>query len=388
MVTVRATARGLFLSLFLLFSPLLEARGQESDFTFFRDDLDRESLRRAIRGSLEYLSRLPPERLAGEAPARFTVREVKDSLLSFIEILDLWDRPEVLSEEIRNRFYFYPALEEEQKGDVLFTGYYQPVIEGSLAQSDEFRFPIYRKPADLIEAQLITLRPRYRADKIVGRMDEDRFAPYFSRHEIDTLERLRGKGYEIAWVKDPVELFFLHIQGSGLLKLEDGRLLHLNYHASNGRPYRSIGRILIDRGKLAAEEVSMQRLRRYLLEHPGEMEGLFSENESYVFFRFVENGPLGSLEVPLTRGRSIATDARFFPKGAIAFIMTYQPILDERSNLIGWQPISRFVLNQDTGGAIRGRKRVDIYFGDDEEASQKAGYMRSFGFLYFLKAKE
>lgn len=356
-------------------------------FSTFEDDLDKDSLRRAIHRSLEFLAKLPPDRPVGEQPRKFTAQEVKESLLSFMELLELWDRPEKLAEEIRARFDLYPSVVNAEEGDVLFTGYYQPVIEGSLTETREFRFPIYGKPKDLIMAEMVTLTPQLRVEKVVGRLDGDRLVPYFSRYEIDALGRLRGKGYEIAWLKDPVDLFFLHIQGSGLLRLEDGRHLHLNYTASNGRPYRSIGRLLIDGGRIAAKELSMQRLRRYLMDHPEEQDALFAQNESYVFFRFANHGPLGSLEVPLTPGRSIATDSRLFPKGALAFVVSRRPIVDVEGNLIGWQPFSRFVLNQDTGSAIRGPRRADLYFGSGYEAGLAAGFMKSAGRVYFLIKK-
>ena len=208
--------------------------------------------------------------------------------------------------------------------------------------------------------------------------------PYYSRREIDQAGALRGRGLEIAWLKDPVDIFVLQIQGSGLLQLADGRRLHVGYAAQNGRPYRSIGRLLIDQQKIANEEMSMQRLRRYLAEEPQERDEILFYNESYVFFRLLDDGPLGSLGVPLTPGRSLATDARLFPKGALAFIATEKPVLDDNGGLSGWQPIARFVLNQDTGGAIRGLQRGDIFFGGDGAAAGEAGYMNRQGNLYFL----
>ncbi len=353
---------------------------------FFKDDLDSESLRLAIQRSLDFLSRLPPQRLVGDQPAKLTAQEIKESLLSFLDLLSLWDQPEMLNEMIRSRFDLFPSL--DQPADVLLTGYYQPIIEGSLTQTEVFRFPIYGKPKDLVEAETVTLLPARRVDKAIGRLDQERFVPYFSREEIDRLGALRGKGSEIAWVKDPVDLFFLHIQGSGLLKLEDGRLIPLNFAASNGRPYRSIGRVLIDRAKISEGELSMQRLRRYLKEHPEEREALFAQNESYVFFRFVKEGPLGSLEVPLTPGRSIATDPQFLPRGALAFVSAQQPVVDGAGNLVGWRSFSRFVLNQDAGSAIRGPSRADLYFGSGDDAGAVAGYMKSMGRLFLMVKKE
>jgi membrane-bound lytic murein transglycosylase A len=224
-------------------------------------------------------------------------------------------------------------------------------------------------------------------ERVVGRVQGEQFLPYFTRRQIDEDGSLRGRSLEIAWVADPVELFFLHIQGSGIIRLPDGTELNVGYAAQNGWPYRSIGRLLIDRGKMTREEVSMQRLRRYLNDHPDEQSEILAYNESYVFFRVNPVGPLGSLGVPVTAGRSIATDSRLFPKGALALIQTEIPILDGGGRLIGWRPVSRFVVNQDTGGAIRGLQRADIYFGTGSAAAGLGGYMNRPGKMFFLILK-
>jgi membrane-bound lytic murein transglycosylase A len=384
-------AMGLLAAVFLFF--LLPpwpsyCQTRAGDLPVFRDDLDRDSLHRAIHRSLEFVQRLPPDRTVGEWPRKFTAREVKESLVTFLGLLDRWNQPKTLAREIHSHFEIFESPSNPAEGEALFTGYYQVVIDGRLKETEEYRFPLYRKPADLIEAEQVTLRPEVALERVVGRLDGERFVPYFSRHEIDGLASLAGKGYEIAWVKDRVLLFFLHIQGSGLLRLEDGRLLPVNYAGSNGRPYRSIGRPLSDSGKIPSRELSMARLTRYLREHPDERDALLAHNESYVFFRFGPEGPLGSLGVPLTPGRSIATDARLHPKGALAFIASREPILNAAGHLTGWRPFSRFVLNQDTGSAIRGAGRVDLYFGSGEEAGTKAGHMKSAGKLYFLMKKK
>lgn len=378
-----------FLFFLVLLLPVWEghSQGREGDPSFFRDDLDRESLRLAIERSLEFLAKVPADYSVAERPKKLTAEEVRESLVSFSKLLDLWDQPEKLAEEIRSNFDLYPMAGDGTQGEILVTGYYQPVIDGSLTETAECRFPVYRKPDDLVEVEPGGLSQQLRGEKVVGRLEGGRLVPYYSRREIDTLGHLRGKGYEIAWVKDPVELFFLHIQGSGLIRLADGRQLQLNYAASNGRPYKSIGRLLADSGKIPEAEISMQRLRRYLAEHSEEREALLMQNDSYVFFRLVERGPLGSLDVPLTAGRSIATDARLFPKGALALMVSQRPIVDSGGSLSGWQPFSRFVLNQDTGSAIRGPRRVDLYFGSGPEAGQAAGFMKSGGTVYFLIRK-
>jgi membrane-bound lytic murein transglycosylase A len=225
-------------------------------------------------------------------------------------------------------------------------------------------------------------------DKIFGRAKGEQFLPHYSRREIDEAGSLSGLGLEIAWVEDPVDLFFLHIQGSGVIQLPDGNKLHVGYAGQNGRPYRSIGRMLIESGKVSREEMSMQRLRQYLNDHPQERNEIFAYNESYIFFRVNPEGPLGSLDVPVTAGRSIATDGRLFPKGALALMQTEVPIIDGTGELTGWKPVARFVLNQDTGGAIRGPQRADYYFGTGDRAGGLAGYMNRPGRLFFLVFKQ
>lgn len=349
----------------------------------FTDDLDRDSLHRAIHRSLEFLQRLPPDRVVGEWPQKTTAEEVKTSLLSFMERLELLDKPLELRDFIRSSFHVRRS-EGERGGEVLFTGYYQPVIAVSLVKTGEFRHPIYGRPDDLVELEAASAGSGSQLEKRIGRMDGDRFVPYFSRHEIDVLGRLKGRGYEIAWGKDPVDLFFLHIQGSGLLRLRDGRMVPVNYAGANGRPYTSIGRVLAESGKIPPEKITMQRLRRYLKDHPGERDALLALNESYIFFRLGRDGPMGNLEVPLTPGRSIATDPSIFPKGALAYVVSERPVVNSRGEVVRWRRFSRFVLNQDTGSAIRGAGRVDLYFGSGREAGWAAGAMRSRGELFFL----
>jgi membrane-bound lytic murein transglycosylase A len=351
------------------------------------DDMDRDSLRAAIRQSVVYLAKLPRDRIVGEQPKPISAGEVLDSLSAFERLLEQWACAACVTREVQERFDFVPSSADEQMSEVLFTGYYQPVIEGSLVRTEEYRFPLYARPADLMTAEQVTMAPSFSVQKVLGRAEGEEFLPYYTRQEIDRLGVLSGRGLEIAWLKDPVDVFFLHIQGSGLIRLPDDRQLTVGYTAQNGHPYRSIGRLLIENGKVPKEEMSMQRLRRYLAENPEERDAILEHNESYVFFRLLENGPLGSLEVPVTPGRTIATDARLFPKGAIAFVQTQIPIIDAAGQLSGWRPISRFVLNQDTGGAIRGYQRADLYFGTGDEAGALAGFMNSQGKLYFLILK-
>jgi membrane-bound lytic murein transglycosylase A len=346
------------------------------------DDLDAESLRLAIRRSMDYLEKLPPERVVGVQPRAITAGEVIESLQAFDRLLEHWFCRPCLGREIEAQFDLVPSSSEDLSAQVLFTGYYQPIIEGSLVPTEAYRFPLYGKPADLVVAS------RENSESNPGRIDQGDLVPYFSRREIDELGMLAGRGLEIVWLKDPVDAFFLHIQGSGIIRLPDGGELMVGYAGQNGRAYRSIGRLLIDNGEIAKEEMSMQRLRRYLADNPGRQNEIFAYNESYVFFRINSEGALGSLGVPVTPGRSIATDARLFPKGALAVIKTEIPLIDEAGGLAGWRPVSRFVLNQDTGGAIRGFQRADYFFGSGGTAGALAGYMNRPGKLYFLIPKK
>jgi len=353
------------------------------------DDLDPASLRGAIRHSVAFLQQLPPGHLVGMEPRRVTAQQILAALIMFEQILLKHGHcARCFAREIETRFDVVPSSADAVVSDILFTGYYQPVIEGNLVPTPEYRYPIYATPPDLIIAEQVTVQPALSREKIVGRVDGEQFLPYYTRREIDELGALRGRGLEIAWVKDPIDLFFLHIQGSGIVNLPSGERLHIGYAAQNGWPYRSIGRLLIDTGKIAQEEMSMQRLRRYLTEYPDERSGIFAYNESYVFFRVNSEGPLGSLEVPVTAGRSIATDRRLFPRGALAFIRTEIPVIGPGGELEGWHPIARFVLNQDTGGAIRGFQRADLFFGTGKKAAELAGYMNRRGKLFFLFLKE
>ena len=351
------------------------------------DDLDRESLRAAIAQSMAYLVKLAPDRVVGTEPRRLTAAQVLASLQAFFETLKHWHCRGCWIKKLTERFDFVPSSSSPELQSVLFTGYYQPVINASLVTTPEYKYPIYGKPADLVAAAEDTPQGSGSAIKQIGRLEGGRLVPYYSRAEIDQQGALRGRGYEIAWTRDPVDIFFLQIQGSGILQLANGSRLQIGYAGQNGLPYRSIGRLLIDDGRIAADEMSMQRLRRYLAEHPAQRDQIMAYNESYVFFRFLPHGPLGSLEVPVTAGRSIATDSRLFPKGALALIYSERPVLNAAGGLLGWTPFLRFVLNQDSGGAIRGPQRVDLFFGAQAQAAAEAGYMNSRGKLYFLALK-
>jgi membrane-bound lytic murein transglycosylase A len=292
-----------------------------------------------------------------------------------------------LSREIRKKFRIYRATGRVGNRRVLFTGYYEPVYEGSLTPNETFRYPLYRRPDDLIRIDLSLFREKFKGETIIARIEDKKVLPYYSRYQIEVERALKGKSLEIAWLKDPLDVAFLHIQGSGRLRLPDGKEFLVHFQASNGQPYRSIGRYMIEKGFLAREEMSMQAIKKYLTKNPEVRDEVLHYNPSYVFFQNVKNGPLGSLDVLLTPGRSVALDFSVFPKAALGFISCQKPVVNDEGNIIGWTKFSRFVLNQDSGGAIKGTGRADVFWGSGPYAELTAGHLQHDGDLYILIKK-
>ena len=218
-----AILAALFATLLMLLSCVNGSSGEQSA-TALTDDLDRDSLRTAVQYSIAYLQKIPPEQIVGEQPRVFTAGEILDSLREFDRLLDDWSCRPCFARELERRFEFVPSSMDSATTEVLFTGYYQPVIDGSLVRTEKFRYPIYGRPADLIIAEQVTVKPQMSVEKIIGRAEGEDFVLYYDRREIDQEKRLEGRGLEIAWVADPIELFFLHIQGSGIIRLPNGML--------------------------------------------------------------------------------------------------------------------------------------------------------------------
>lgn len=365
--------------------PLILLEGK--NIPAFEDDLDRESLRIAISRSIEYFRRLPEDHVFEYGEDQYSTGYLIQSMETLLHLLDEAEDMKELTDMIRQRFNVYQSVGSDGRGGVLYTGYYEPILEGSLTPDENYRWPLYKRPGDLMAIDLGLFKPKFKGEKIVARYDGSGIVPYFSREEIDSSRVLSGRELEIAWLEDPIDVFFLHIQGSGQIMLENGVRLRVNYSASNGRPYRSIGGLLINQGIITRDEMNIPRLREYLRDNPSQREEILNYNESYVFFRVVEEGPLGNIEVPLTPGRSIATDSRLFPKGSLVYICAEKPIIDDSGTIIAWVPFSRFALNQDTGGAIKGPGRVDLFWGSGETAGIAAGQMKNEGNLYFLVEK-
>lgn len=354
----------------------------------FQDDSDFSSLEQALARNLEYLRNVPADRSFEYGPDSYTCREVVQSQEAILSILSMDPDPKDLTRRLRREFSVYRAAGRAGNSKVLFTGYFEPVYPARLHRDETFCHPIYRKPDDLVKIDLSLFSEEFKGRSIVARIEGQKVIPYYSRRQIAVENALQGRNLEIAWLKDPLDVAFLQIQGSGRLEMEDGEAISVGYAEKNGRPYRSIGRYLLDRGLLRKEDVSMQSIRKYLSDHPEIVDEVLNFNPSYVFFRNLGEGPiLGSLNVPITPGRTVALDSRLFPPGALAFIKSKKPKVSDRGELIGWEDFSRFVVNQDTGGAIRGAGRADLFWGRGPYAELAAGRMRQEGELYVLIKK-
>ena len=288
-----------------------------------------------------------------------------------------------------NNFSVYRIGASDGTDTGLVTGYYEPLLAGSRSATEKFRAPLYGVPDDLLIVDLATLYPELKDKRVRGRVDGGRVVPYWPRAEIEHGNApLAGKA--IAFVAEPVDAFFLQIQGSGRIKLDDGNVMRVGYADQNGHPFRSIARVLIERGELTPERASKQAIEAWGRTHPDALPALLDENPSYVFFREIPppapgsldaaiDGPIGSLGVPLLAERTVAVDARFVPLGAPLFLSTTYPL--------STRPLQRLVMAQDTGGAIRGPVRADFFWGFGDAAGREAGRMRQDGRMWLIWPK-
>jgi len=355
-----------------------------ADYPNFSDGFFLDNIGHGIDKSLEYLERLPAERVFHFGDDAYSARHLMRSLTVLKDFLATRPDTAAINRFITENYRVYRSIGGPKKGRVLFTGYYEPQLLGSLKRDGRYRYPIYALPKDLMVIDLSAFSKKFRGQRIVGRLQGNTVVPYPDRQAIDTDESFTRVAKPIAWVDDRIDLFFLHVQGSGRICLTNGDVLRVHYHGVNGRPYRSIGRLLIDQGKIPSEQMSMQRLKAYLKNHPEEVEDVLNHNPSYVFFKTETAGPIGALGVDLTPGRSVAVDRRVFPMAAPAFLQTQIPVVDGDGRIDRWMDFSGFALNQDTGGAIRGPGRVDIFWGNGPYAQIAAGHMQHPGNFFLL----
>lgn len=328
----------------------------------------------AIEESLSYVRVRPhQEQVFSLAGIDYTWAHLGQTLAHLQKIMPhLEQDPQVL----RRDFIWYKI-----SPDFLLTGYYEPELEGSLEPGPDFLVPIWGLPPTLRTVDLGKFHPRWQGQTLVYQSQDAEIIPFYTRHEIDGQEVLAKIQKPIAWAKDAVDVFFLHIQGSGRLRLPDGQVVHILYAGKNGHEYVSVGKIMIEQGILAQEKMSMQAIRDYLRNHPDQIRSLLDTNPSYVFFRLADSGPLGAMGRALTPMISVATDSDFLPLGAVLAVDATWPCSD------GPQSSSLLTLAQDRGGAIK-KARLDLFCGAGQEAEFLAGHLRAQGQVFLLLKKQ
>ncbi|MEW6380439.1 MAG: MltA domain-containing protein [bacterium] len=305
------------------------------------------------------------------------------SLLRFQELVNNYSGEE-LNRHLLREFDIYQST-GGPNGRVLFTGYYTPCYQASRHREGAFQYPLYSLPANYQILDLSPLRTKWKNTTITVYVDGNgqvRLPP--SRREIEEHKVYDGQNLEIAWLSDPLDAFLAQVQGSLIVEYPDGQRQFLNYAGKNGYEYTSLGKELYQDGHLKLEEISIASIRKWFRDHPASLNEYLNRNDSYVYFVPQEDGPYGAGGAVVTEWASIATDKRIFPAGGIALIDTRIPMLDGQGNLTGWRKHTRFVIDQDTGGAIIGPGRVDIYMGAGEQAGCLAGYQKQEGSLYYL----
>ncbi len=300
--------------------------------------------------------------------------QVHRTLETFVMLLpDIERNPQIMK-----HFFDFYAVDPH----ILLTGYYEPLLQASRDAHSGYPYPVYSLPDDLLTLNLGEFHPRWQDQRLVYRLENGRPVPYYDRKSIDQKGVLSGRGLEIAWINDRVDLFFLHIQGSGRLEYQDGKREHVLYAGRNGLQYVALGRVLVNGGHLEPEEVSMQSIRKFLEEHPHLIDSLLATNPSYIFFTLADDGPKGSIGQILTPFVSVAADPAFIPWGSVmildAVLPKYQGIESR---------VSGPVLVQDTGGAIRGR-HLDLFCGFGPRSEYLAGKMKDRASVYLMVVKD
>lgn len=352
----------------------------------FIDDGDVISLKQALRHQQSVVRNQSVERTLKLGGKIYTDAMLKKSLDAFAEILEMNLSPIEKDNLIKKHFTIFQAggRSTSTNKEMLVTGYYEPVLEGSLVRVPPFIYPLYTMPNDL--------KVQRNADgkKMFGRFSPDEgsvLKPYWTRAEIDGSTILKGN--ELVYLKDIFDAFLFHVQGSGKVKLRDGEIRSVRYAGNNGHPYSSIGKLLVDEKKLTLSEANIPAIRSYLRDNPNELSRVLNHNRRYIFFDWGdEDSPRGSCGVPLTPERSVAIDEDVLPMRTVAFLSTETPVFDGNGNISHWLPMHRFVFPQDTGAAIKGSGRVDLFWGSGDFAEKAAGVMKQQGKLYFLIKNE
>jgi membrane-bound lytic murein transglycosylase A len=341
------------------------------DFTSACSDV--KDLKPAIARSLNYLGK--PSSKQFFPVSGIDHKMAVDSLKEFSALLDSGTKGADLNATIRDKFDVYMSVGCDDKGTVLFTGYFTPILEGSLEASDRFKYPLYKQPDNLVKDS--------NGGVLGRRMADGSITPYPQRAVIEDAMLLKGQ--ELVWLSDPLEAYIAHIQGSAKIKLPDGKLITVGYVAHNGYEYKSMSQALVNDGKIPRSQLSLPTIIAYFKEHPDDVSRYTRLNPRFIFFSKQEGDARGSLNEPVTPMRTIATDKSIFPRGCLTFISTTLP--REEAGNVAMRPFTGFMLDQDTGGAIRAPGRCDVYIGVGDTAGKLAGQTYQEGKLYYLFLK-
>ncbi len=351
------------------------------------DDMDRASLKEAIRKQLSVMESGDLDHRVRLGSRVVTRRQLVDTLHAFMDLLEQDLSDEASTRSLNEQFEVISVGTPRLGRPVLFTGYYAPIVPARRQKSGEYIYPLYRKPEWYPTApeashyqRIANFDPGYHLTPV-------REPVLLTRKDIDGGHALGDQDLELAWLKDDLERYFLHIQGSGYLAFPDGSLQAVQYMGSNLFPYRSVGRQMIRDGIITPGQGSMQGMKRYFRDHPEDINLYLFRNNRYIFFQMSDHPPRGSGGAELVAGRSIATDKKLYPAGGLAYITMEKPVLNDALEITSWQKVSRFVVDQDTGAAIQGPGRVDLYFGVGDRAGAAAGHYKRTGTLVYLLKK-
>ncbi|TKB28454.1 hypothetical protein FCL47_02930 [Desulfopila sp. IMCC35006] len=354
-----------------------------SEAPVFTDDLHIDSLIDSAKRQAAYLKRQNPAQKIVFGSDVYDNRWLLFSVQEFLAKLQQQPDSNELHRFIQEHYLVYQAggRTESRDRSMLVTGYYEPTFAGSLTKTPPFLTPIYSLPKSLV-----TL-PAPNGKKSIGRYDKDHtFVRFWDRAEIENNALLQGE--ELAFLQDPFDAFLLHVQGSGRIQLPDKSIRTVRFAGSNGLDYRSIGKLLADEKKMTLEEVNIPAIRAYLHDHPDQRQRILQSNPRFIFFSWGDVlPPRGSSGEPLTPGRSIAIDGAALPGGTLGYLIARRPLVAEDGTITGWVPLKRFVFPQDSGAAIKGTGRVDIFWGADDYAEVAANHMKEQGSLFFLVKK-
>lgn len=383
----------IFIAIFLLLAcKTTEIKKEEKNYTFekadwaavsFLEDQSKyKNLLLAIDSNLKWLNRKKNDSIFNYGNISFNT---SDYICTTNYFLDELKEKNSLDVNLVKKYFEIYKVKNKENYNVLYTGYYIPYATASNEKTNKFNVPVYKTPSDLVSVHLEDFYPDLKGKVIRGRINKNRLLPYWTREEIMEKKKLRNKDLEIAWVSNKTDLFFIEIQGSGLLTFSDGSKKYIHYDQQNGREYKPIGSLLVKEGSLTKENVSMQAIKKWLKENPKEEQRILNFNKSYVFFNLENDGPFGNINVKLISERSIAADQRYFPAGSLMLLdFPYPESTSAKDNN---NKFSQLAFVHDTGGAIKGPNRIDVFWGEGELAGEIAGKTKQNGEIYLLAPK-